>query len=84
MTEMTATATAPDAAASFTERARNLIARHVVGGMTLRAATVRAACDAKAEALAKGWPADLADKAGVLVARIGAEWAAEIMLRVAR
>lgn len=49
--------------------------------LTLRAATIKAAVNTKAEALAKGWTPEQAYVVGCFVAQVGAEIAADAVLK---
>lgn len=83
VTQATEAPSRDDRKASLRNRALTVVARNVAGGMDIRDAIVRAACDAKAEALAAGWTIELANSLGVFVARVGAEWAADLVAEVA-
>ncbi|GAA2657548.1 hypothetical protein [Nonomuraea recticatena] len=72
------------AAESLRRRIRASIARHVADGHDIRAATIRAAKDAQAESMAKGWAPALARRVALFTIEVGAEWAAEIAGKEAR
>ncbi|TMR89488.1 hypothetical protein [Nonomuraea basaltis] len=63
----------------LTRRAREIIDERMAGGLDIRAAAVRAASEAKQEALGKGWPVEHADHMGYFVAQVGAEYAADLI-----
>ncbi|MFC4060184.1 hypothetical protein ACFOWE_17910 [Planomonospora corallina] len=65
--------------ADLRRRIRAQIGRYVLAGHGIRRATIETAKDFKREALAKGWPLQLANAGGDFAARVGAEWAAELV-----
>ncbi|MEU4406277.1 hypothetical protein AB0F88_17280 [Streptosporangium sp. NPDC023963] len=69
---------------SLKHRALTQIGWHVLAGMDVKDATVKAATDVKAEALSKGWPESSATAIAVFVVRVGAQWAADLAATEAR
>jgi len=60
------------------------IGRHVLVGMDVKDATVKAATDVKAEALSEGWPESSATAIAVFVVRVGVQRVAGLAATEAR